>query len=225
MLYNVDKPVITGTEQAPPRGRLITLEGIDGTGKSTQIASLAAELRSAGFKVLELREPGGTAIGEAIRKILLDSRNTGMCQESELLLFTAARAQLVREVILPALLAGTWVICDRFLDSSLAYQGYGRGLDLAMIDTINSFAVDDCRPDMTILLDMPVPAAAERLSSRQGKADRLDVESISFMQRVREGYLAAAAREPGRFMIVDAGQREAQLAQDIISRIWEGTGI
>lgn len=224
MLYNVDKPDVGSRAGDLPRGRLITLEGIDGTGKSTQIASLAAALRGAGFKVLELREPGGTAIGEAIRKILLDSRNTGMCQESELLLFTAARAQLVREIILPALLAGTWVICDRFLDSSLAYQGYGRGLDLAMIDTINSFAVDGCRPDMTILLDMTVTAAAARLSSRQGKADRLDVESMTFMQRVREGYLAAAAKEPERFIIVDAEQPEEHLAQEIISKIWEGTG-
>jgi len=224
MLYNVDKPDVGSLAHDSPRGQLITLEGIDGTGKSTQIASLAAQLRGAGFKVLELREPGGTAIGEAIRKILLDSRNTGMCQESELLLFTAARAQLVREIILPALQAGTWVICDRFLDSSLAYQGYGRGLDIGMIDTINSFAVDGCRPDLTILLDMPVPDAVARLSSRQGKADRLDVESMSFMQRVREGYLAAAAREPGRFIIVDAGQPEKQLANEIISKIWEGTG-
>jgi dTMP kinase len=224
MLYNVNKPDVNSPERSLTRGRLITLEGIDGTGKSTQIASLAAKLREAGSEVLELREPGGTAIGESIRKILLDSRNTGMCQESELLLFTAARAQLVREVILPALLAGTWVICDRFLDSSLAYQGYGRGLDLATIDSINSFAVDGCRPDLTILLDLPVAAAVARLSTRQGKADRLDVESISFMQRVREGYLAAAAREPKRFMIVDAGQPEEQLAQEIISKIWEGTG-
>jgi len=224
MLYNVDKPDVGRLESDLTRGRLITLEGIDGTGKSTQIASLAAALRDAGFKVLELREPGGTSIGEAIRKILLDSRNTGMFQESELLLFTAARAQLVREIILPALLAGTWVICDRFLDSSLAYQGYGRGLDLAMIDTINSFAVDGCRPDLTILLDMPVTSAATRLSNRQGKADRLDVESMAFMQRVREGYLAAAAREPGRFIIVDAEKPEEHLAQEIISKIWEGTG-
>jgi dTMP kinase len=181
-------------------------------------------LRATGVDVLELREPGGTAIGEAIRKILLDSRNTGMCQESELLLFTAARAQLVREIILPALQTGTWVICDRFLDSTLAYQGYGRGMDLDVINAINSFAVDGCRPDVTILLDMPVPAAAARLSGRQGKADRLDAESISFMQRVRDGYLKAAAREPRRFVVVDAGQPEEKLAQEIISKIWEGTG-
>jgi len=224
MLYNMDKPESDARQKLPGRGRLITLEGIDGTGKSTQIASLAAALRARGLSVLELREPGGTAIGEAIRKILLDNRHTGMCQESELLLFTAARAQLVREVIAPALSGGTWVICDRFLDSTLAYQGYGRELDLDMIDTINSFAVDGCRPDITILLDMPVEAAAARLGSRQDKADRLDVESLSFMKRVRDGYLAVASREPKRFAVVDAGQPEIQLAQDIFSKIWEGTG-
>lgn len=224
MLYNVDKPAGSDGQAIPGRGRLITLEGIDGTGKSTQIASLAASLRDRGIQVLELREPGGTAIGEAIRQILLDNRHTGLCQASELLLFTAARAQLVREVIGPALDEGTWVICDRFLDSTLAYQGYGRGLDHDLIDQVNGFAVDGCRPDITILLDLPAPDAAARLGNRQDKADRLDVESMSFMQRVRDGYLAIAAREPKRFAVVDAGQPEMKLAQDIFSKIWEGTG-
>jgi dTMP kinase len=225
MLYNVEKPDIAGSRAFTARGRLITLEGIDGTGKTTQIASLAAALGDKGIPVLELREPGGTAIGEAIRQILLDNRHTGMSEETELLLFAAARAQLVREVILPALAQGTWVICDRFLDSSLAYQGYGRGMDLDMIDRINGFAVDGCRPDITILLDLPVETAVNRLTGRQEKADRLDVESLAFMQRTRIGYLAAAAREPERFTLMDAGQPEMVLAQQIFNVIWEGFGI
>jgi dTMP kinase len=224
MLYNVDKPENGDKTASSARGRLITLEGIDGTGKTTQIASLAAAIRRHGIDALELREPGGTTIGEAIRQILLDNRHTGMCQESELLLFTAARSQLVREVILPALNAGTWVICDRFLDSSLAYQGYGRGLDLEIIDRINGFAVDGCRPDKTILLDLQPEAAVIRLGGRQGKADRLDIESLAFMKRVRDGYLAAAAREPGRFAIIDAAQPEKVIAQQIYSVIEEGLG-
>ncbi len=215
MMYNVEKSA---------RGRLITLEGIDGTGKSTQIASLSAAIRDRGIAVLELREPGGTAIGEAIRQILLDNKHTGMTQETELLLFAAARAQLVREVILPALNSGTWVICDRFLDSSVAYQGYGREMPLDMIDTINRFAVDGCRPDITILLDLPVETALGRLDGRQDKADRLDIESTAFMQRVYEGYHAAAAREPDRIKLVDAGQPEMALAQQIFQVIWEGFG-
>jgi dTMP kinase len=224
MLYNVEKPATAGSQIFPARGRLITLEGIDGTGKTTQIASLAAALREKGIFVLELREPGGTVIGEEIRQILLDNRHTSMSEETELLLFTAARAQLVREVILPALTQGVWVICARYLDSSLAYQGYGRGMDLDMIDRINNFAIDGCRPDMTILLDLPAETAKSRLMGRQEKADRLDVENLAFMQRTRTGYLAAAAREPERFTLFDAGQPEMVLAQQIFNVIWEGFG-
>lgn len=224
MLYNIDKPEKNGGQAIAGRGRLITLEGIDGTGKSTQIARLTAALRERGIQVLELREPGGTVIGEAIRQILLDKQHTGMCQEAELLLFTAARSQLVREIILPAMQAGTWVVCDRFLDSTLAYQGYGRGLDLSVIDAVNSFAVDGCRPDLTILLDLPVESASSRLGGRENKADRLDIEGQTFMQRVREGYLAAAAREPGRFTVIDADRPETAIAQDIISIFGEDTG-
>lgn len=224
MLYNNGKSEDAGSKAFSAPGRLITLEGIDGTGKTTQITSLASAIRDRGIKVLELREPGGTAIGEAIRKILLDNRHTGMCDESELLLFAAARAQLVREVILPALSAGTWVLCDRFLDSTLAYQGYGRRSDLDMINGINSLAVDGCRPDMTILLDLPADVALVRLSRRTDKSDRLDAESSAFMNRVRNGYLAIAAGEPQRFAVVDARQPETVLAQKIFSIIWEGFG-
>lgn len=224
MLYNNSKLEDTGSRVFSGRGRLITLEGIDGTGKTTQINSLVSAIRDRGIRVLELREPGGTTIGEAIRRILLDNRHIGMCDESEVLLFAAARAQLVRQVILPALKNGTWVICDRFLDSTVAYQGYGRGADLDSINRINDLAVDGCRPDLTILLDLPPEDAMERLGKRTDKADRLDTESVTFMQRVREGYLTIAASEPRRFVVVDARQPETVLAQEIVSKIWEGFG-
>lgn len=225
MLYNITKPKDGENQPLSGRGRLITLEGIDGTGKTTQIASLSASLRERGITVLELREPGGTAIGEAIRQILLDNKHSGMSDETELLLFTAARAQSVREIMLPALASGTWIICDRFLDSTLAYQGYGRGMDLATINSINGFAVDGCRPDITILLDLPVETAVSRLSSRQTKADRLDGESRAFMQRTRDGYLAAAAHEPNRIIVINAEQSATDLAKNIFNIIWEGLGI
>lgn len=225
MLYNITKQKDGENQPLTGRGRLITLEGIDGTGKTTQIASLSASLRERGISVLELREPGGTAIGEAIRQILLDNKHSGMSDETELLLFTAARAQSVREIMLPALASGTWIICDRFLDSTLAYQGYGRGMDLATINSINGFAVDGCRPDITILLDLPVETAVSRLSSRQTKADRLDGESRAFMQRTRDGYLAAAANEPNRIIVINAEQSATDLAKNIFNIIWEGLGI
>ncbi|MGI6326887.1 MAG: dTMP kinase [Saccharofermentanales bacterium] len=221
MLYNNnEKSMGFRSQKLAGPGRLITLEGIDGTGKTTQISSLASAIRKQDISVLELREPGGTAIGEAIRRILLDNRNTGMCSESEMLLFAAARAQLVREVIRPALAAGTWVVCDRFSDSTLAYQGYGRGADLEIIEKINNLAVGSCRPDRTVLLDLSPDAALERLGRRPDKADRLDIEGRTFMKRVREGYLAIAAGEPQRFIVVDAGQPARALAQEIFSKIW-----
>lgn len=222
MMYNDEKPAAAGLQASGQTGRLITFEGIDGTGKSTQITRLAATLRAAGHTVLELREPGGTAICEAIRSILLDSANVGMSIETELLLFEAARAQLVREVIRPALAEGTWVICDRFYDSTTAYQGFGRGLDLTMIDVLNDVAVDGCRPDATILLDLPVELAVRRLSGRKEKADRLDNESPVFMQRIREGFLRLAARSEGRIAVLDADQTPDTLAQLIDQIIREG---
>lgn len=225
MLYNGEKPANTAESACPARGRLITFEGIDGTGKTTQIIRLVAALRASGVRVLELREPGGTVISEAIRPILLDSKHAEMSQETELLLFAAARAQLVREVIQPALAEGTWVLCDRFIDSTVAYQGYGRGLDLEMIETLNRYAVGSCRPDITFLFDLPVETAVQRRAGRQGKADRLEAESLAFVRRTRDGYLALAAREPGRIILVDADQPETAIAQYIFSVIREGFGI
>jgi dTMP kinase len=222
MMYNKEKPADNKPDRSKKAGRLITFEGIDGTGKSTQIARLAAALREAGHDVLELREPGGTAIGEAIRNILLDCKNSGMSIQTELLLFEAARAQLVREIIQPALKAGTWVICDRFYDSTSVYQGFGRGLDLDMIEALNNIAVDGCHPDATLLLDLPVEAAISRLSGRTEKADRLDGESIAFKSSIREGFLKLAARSNGRITVVDAGLPETTQAQLIYQIIKEG---
>ncbi len=222
MMYNETKPAKNEQKTTKSAGCLITFEGIDGTGKSTQIAHLAASLREAGLEVLVLREPGGTAIGEAIRKILLDCENKGMSIQTELLLFEAARAQLVREVIQPALAAGTWVICDRFYDSTTVYQGYGRGLDLDMIESLNSIAVDGCQPDATLLLDLSVEAAISRLSGRTEKADRLDGEGVAFMNSIREGYLRLAARSNGRITVVDASLPETTQAQLIYQIIKEG---
>ncbi|HBP37355.1 MAG TPA: dTMP kinase [Clostridiales bacterium] len=225
MLYNKENAAGTARHAGQTRGRLVTFEGIDGSGKTTQIARLAVAIRKAGKQVLVLREPGGTVIGEAIRQILLDRKHEGMSQETELLLFSAARAQLVREVILPALNAGTWVISDRFYDSSLAYQGYGRGLDLELIDALNEFAVDSCKPDITILLDLTAASAIRRRSGRLEKSDRLESESLAFMQRISQGYLALADREPQRIIRMDAELPETALAQQIFNVIREGFGI
>jgi dTMP kinase len=203
----------------PQMGLFITFEGIDGSGKSTQARHLIKYLEDQGISVLALREPGGTAIGESIRQILLAKSNSAMSMETELLLFAAARAQLVRQVIIPALADGQWVVCDRFYDSTTAYQGYGRGLDLDMIRSLNQIATGGCRPDRTFLFDISVEAAVGRLSGRTGKADRLDGEDRDFMERTRQGYLALAAAEPARFVLINADTGEAVLQQQIQSEI------
>ncbi len=225
MMYNEEKPKVNDQAIRIVRGRLITFEGIDGTGKTTQIVRLTEKLREIGKEVQVLREPGGTSIGESVREILLDRQHTNMCMETELLLFAAARAQLVREIILPALETGSWVICDRFYDSTMAYQGYGRGLDLNVIRALNQLAVGACRPDITILLDLPVELAVKRLNGRKEKADRLDHESLAFMQRIRDGYRVLALNEPDRLILMDAAQPETALAADIYRVIREGFDI
>ena len=209
-------------------GLLITFEGTEGGGKSTQVQLLAARLRAAGRIVRVLREPGGTPIGEEVRHTLKHSdANHAMTPEAELLLMNASRAQLVREVIRPALAAGEMVVCDRFYDSTTAYQGYGRQLDLARVRSIIDFAVGDTRPHLTLLLDVPLEVSEARRRSRQAKLievappagvaknsprlsfneplrDRMEEADRAFFERVHQGFAAIAAAEPQRVRLIDA---------------------
>jgi len=187
----------------------ITFEGTEGAGKSTQIARLARRLEHLGHTALTLREPGGTAIGEEIRHTLQHSHsNHGMTAEAELLLLNASRAQLVREVIRPALARGDIVLCDRFFDSTLAYQGYGRGLDLESVRRVIDFAVGPTRPDLTLFLHVPVAVSEARRQGRQQGSeparDRMEELDRAFFERVEEGFLAVARAEPKRFRVLDA---------------------
>jgi dTMP kinase len=198
------------------KGRLITFEGNEGSGKSTQISLLATRLRSLRHSVRTLREPGGTAIGEEIRHTLKHSQNNqAMTAEAELLLMNASRAQLVREIIRPALQAAEIVLCDRFYDSTTAYQGYGRQLDLKMVQAIIDAAVGETRPDLTLLLLVPQSTSEERRSVRQAALpairDRMEEADREFFLRVARGYEAIAAAEPRRVRKIDATQEVAQV--------------
>ena len=190
------------------QGKFITFEGGEGCGKSTQVKRLAARLAELGVEVLLTREPGGTWLSEQIRTLIKDQTTDAPCDRSELLLFLAARAQLVRNVIRPALAAGKWVVSDRFSDSTIAYQGYGRGLPLEILRDMNDFACEHLRPDLTILLDVPPETARARLRDREQatntKADRIELAGDEFHRRLRKGFAAQAAAEPGRIVTVDA---------------------
>jgi len=198
------------------RGRFITLEGGEGAGKSTLLAGLREHLESRGIDLLLAREPGGTALGEAVRAIVLDPAQRALCAESELLLMFAARAQLVRETLAPALVAGRWVLCDRYVDASYAYQGGGRGQPVERIAALEQWACDGLRPDLTLLLDLPVAAGRARAAGR-GEADRIEVEADGFFERVRATYRARAAAEPQRFRVIDASQSPEAVLRDAIA--------
>lgn len=191
-------------------GLLITFEGPDGSGKTTQLGLLAEHLRALGHDVLTTREPGGTAIGDQIRAVLHDVKNVEMTRETEFLLYAASRAQLVRQVLKPHLARGGTVLCDRFADSSMAYQGYGRELDLEAISLITQFATGGLTPDLTIYLDLPVEVGIERKQSahlaQAGEWNRLDQQTLDFHRRVHQGYLKMAQANPDRWLIVDATQ-------------------
>ena len=185
------------------RGRFITLEGGEGAGKSTLLSGLESWLRAQGVEPLRTREPGGTALGEALRALLLDPAQAGLSAESELLLMFAARAELVRKLIVPALAAGRWVLSDRYTDASYAYQGGGRGQPVARIRALEQWAALDLKPDRTLLLDLPVAAARARAAGR-GHPDRIERENDDFFERVLSVYRARAAAEPQRFSLLDA---------------------
>lgn len=199
-------------------GRLITLEGGEGAGKSTLLAGLCEHFERAGQGVLTTREPGGTPVGEAIRALVLDPAHRNIAAETELLLMFAARAQLVREVLRPALTAGRWVLCDRFTDASYAYQGGGRGVDVARIADLERLATDGLKPDLTLLLDLPVAHGRARASQR-GDADRIEAERDDFFERVRTVYLARALAEPERFCVIDASQPPGHVVQVAVAAI------
>lgn len=198
------------------RGLFVTFEGSEGCGKSTQIRRLAAWLRESGRPCLTTREPGGTPVGDRIRDLLQHApEGRGLVPEAELFLFAASRAQLVREVVRPALARGEVVISDRFHDSTEVYQGAARQLPRDMTRTVNGFAIGETVPDITFLLDMDAADAHRRLAGRDRPVDRMESEPLSFYRAVREGYLRAAEAEPARFAVIDAAQSEDRIADRI----------
>lgn len=189
------------------KGKFITFEGSEGCGKSTQSRMLYNYLRNRGYKVIYIREPGGTKVSEKIRKILLDAKNSAISPICEMLLYMAARAQVVNEIISPAIAAGKIVICDRFLDSTLAYQGYGLGMDILFIRRAGDFATGKIKPDLTIFLDLPV---REGLVYRKHRKDRIERRSLNYHSRVRNGYLKLAAAEPERIKVVKVAKEKKE---------------
>jgi dTMP kinase len=194
-------------------GTFVTFEGGEGTGKSTQIRLLVEKLQAAGLTVRTLREPGGTVVGEAVRQILLDPNHAELGVSAEILLYEASRAQLVDQVIRPALAAGEIVLCDRFFDSTTAYQGHARGIDLARIRELNRAATGGLVPDRTILLDIDPAVGLARATAES--ADRLESEDLAFHRRVRDGFLVIAAEEPARVRVVDAAGPVEQVADRV----------
>ncbi len=198
-------------------GRLITIEGGEGAGKSSVMDALRAALARRGLEVVVTREPGGTPSGEAIRAVLLDPART-LFAETELLLMFASRAQLVREVVLPALARGAWVLTDRFTDASFAYQGGGRGIDSARIAELERWAAG-FKPDLTFLLDVDVRQGHARIAGRDGERDRIENEREDFFERVRSTYLQRAASEPQRFRVIDAGATQDAVLRAVLDQL------
>jgi dTMP kinase len=203
------------------RGRFITLEGVDGAGKSTHVAWLTEAIAARGHNLVATREPGGTELGESLRELLL---TRAMAHDTEALLMFAARREHVEQVIRPALLRGDWVLCDRFSDATYAYQGGGHGVALARIAELERFVHDDCRPDLTILFDLPVEVSRQRLGKAQVEGrvlDKFEREAQAFFERVRATYLARAAAEPARFRVVDSTQSLAAVRAQLAGLLTE----
>ena len=198
-------------------GKFITFEGIDGSGKTTQINRLEEKLSQKGISTLILREPGGTKLSEKIREILLDRENINLSPSVESLLFVAARAQLMAEKIKPSLERNQFVICDRYSDSTVAYQGYGRGLNVEYLEELNKFATDSIQPDITIILDVDPEKAAIRMAS--DVPDRLESTGINFFLRVREGYYEIARRYPQRCVIIDSSKSESAVFELVLKEV------
>ncbi len=209
------------------RGILISFEGSEGSGKSTQIAHLAEQLQEVGREVISTREPGGTEIGEQVRNIIVhNSKGDEMCAETELLLFAAARAQLVRELIAPNLVKGVIVLCDRYIDSSTVYQGVARNLSLDPVQQINKFAVGNVLPDLTIVLDVPTDVSLARIHQRASDLpNRMERENIDFYKKVRDGYLLLARSLPKRFFVVDGTQSEEKVRKLIWAEVKKRIGL
>jgi dTMP kinase len=201
----------------------ITFEGIEGCGKTTQISHLTSFFKKNRRPFLLTREPGGTKVGEKIRQILLSSDNAGMEPMAELFLYVADRIQHYHQVIVPALREGKVVLCDRFADATTVYQGFGRGLDLAWIEEIHARALENTKPDLTFLLDLPVEVglkrAWKRLKKDQSREDRFEKEAMDFHQRIREGYLTLARKEPARIIVLDGMKDEQTLHREIVSHL------
>jgi dTMP kinase len=197
----------------------VTFEGIEGSGKSTHLGHLAAQLRAGGHTVVETREPGGTRAGAAVRDLLLGAGGVPLAPSTEVFLYCADRAQHVAEVIKPALAAGHVVVCDRFSDSTIAYQGYGRGLDLGALRATDACARDGLAPDLTFLLDCPVEVGLRRARQRSAAGDRFERETVEFHERVRAGFLALAKGEPARFRVLDATAPIDDIRRRLVSEI------
>lgn len=195
------------------KGLFITVEGTEGVGKSTNMAFIEEWLNKSGKELVITREPGGTQLGEKLRNVLLDAKEQSMCDDTELLLMFAARAQHLQEVIQPALNSGKWVLCDRFTDATYAYQGGGRGIDMSRIAQLEQWVQGDLRPDMTLILDLPVDVGLERAGKRS-TPDRFELEKHDFFNKVRDTYLARAAAQPDRYRVIDASPsiQEVQLS-------------
>lgn len=202
----------------PGRGYFISLEGVEGTGKSTQALMLSEALTAAGLKTVLTAEPGGTVLGDKVRGLLLDVSHKGMDHMTELLLYSAARQQHLAELIVPSLESGLSVITDRFSDSTMAYQGYGRGIDRSMIDKLDSMITGSLRPDLTLLLDLDVSEGLRR-NRDASKVDRLELEDVEFHERVREGFLDISRREPGRVAVIDASEGVDKVHRAIMEEV------